>query len=611
MASKIEDYGIIADTQTVALVSKTGSMDWLCVPHFDSDACFAALVGYDDHGRWSIRPTVRMREIRQRYEGDTLILITEFICDGGKARLVDFMPPSQHRSDVFRCVEGVEGEVPLEMVLEPRFGYGADRPFVRAEATGTTLTAGPDAVHLRTRLPVDRARHRVSSYFTVHAGERIDLQLSWFQSHCPLPPPLDAERERARTREFWGSWAEQCTYQGRYREAVVRSLLTLKALTYAATGAIVAAPTASLPEELGGVRNWDYRFCWLRDATLTLHALMSGGYLTEASAFRDWVIRTIAGDPTQTQIMYDIHGGRRLTETDLGWLPGYEGARPVRIGNAASEQFQLDIHGEMLNAIYLSRRMGLPAASSDVWPSSRALIEHLERVWQLPDDGIWEVRSGRKHFTYSKVMAWVAVDRAVRLIEEFQVGAAEGQALLPELRTLRERIHQEVCERGFNPRLGAFTQYYGSEALDASVLLIPHVGFLPPQDARVQGTVAAIERYLVRDGFVLRYATEGESDGLAGSEGAFLACSFWLADNYAFAGRLDQATALFGRLLSLRNHLGLLAEEFEPRLGRQVGNFPQGFSHLALVETAHILEQAQGAQRQGAPTRAPEVPRAA
>jgi GH15 family glucan-1,4-alpha-glucosidase len=590
MASKIEDYGIVGDTQTVALVSKTGSIDWLCAPRFDSDACFASLVGYDEHGRWAIRPASPIRATRQTYDGDTLILVTEFTGDGGTARLVDFMPPSGDRSDIIRQVEGVSGAVSLVMMLEPRFGYGADRPFIQQDAGTVTFTAGPGSLRLHSDMGVQVSDRGVTAEFTLRAGERTDLQLAWFPSHRPAPPPLDVTRERARTAAFWDAWAKRCPYRGRYRDAVVRSLLTLKALTYAPTGAIVAAPTASLPEELGGVRNWDYRFCWLRDATLTLHALMAAKYVDEAAAFRDWLTRTTAGDPTETQIMYDIHGGRRLTELELDWLPGYEGSRPVRIGNAAAQQFQLDIYGEVLSAFYVGRRLGLEAAHIDVWPRAAAFIGHVERVWQQPDDGIWEVRGGRRHFTHSKIMAWVAVDRAIKLIEEFGVGADAGRSLAPRLKVLRERIHEDVCERGFNPRLGAFTQSYDSEALDASVLLMPHTGFLPATDPRVQGTVAAIEHHLLRDGFVRRYATDDRVDGLPGSEGAFLACTFWLADNYAYAGRIEEARGLFDRLLRLRNHLGLLAEEFEPRLGRQVGNFPQGFSHVALVTTAYLLE---------------------
>jgi GH15 family glucan-1,4-alpha-glucosidase len=424
---------------------------------------------------------------------------------------------------------------------------------------------------------------------TVHRGNRVSFQLGWHASHRPEPTALDPSKELERTRDYWNEWSGRCSYHGRYREPVLRSLITLKALTYQPTGAIVAAPTAGLPEELGGVRNWDYRFCWLRDTALTLSSLMMGGYVDEAANFRDWLIRAVAGDPVRLQIMYNIRGGRRLTEFELPWLPGYEGSKPVRVGNAASEQLQLDVYGEVLNCIYAARKMGLQEHPLG-FQIGLAMVESLRRIWQQPDEGIWEVRGGRKHFTFSKVMAWVAFDRAVRLIEEFGSGGGAGLEVLPLLRGVRERIHDEICDRSFNPRIGAFTQSYGSETLDASVLLMPHVGFLPASDPRLRGTVAAVEKHLIQDGFVLRYATEHGVDGLAGTEGAFLACSFWLADNYAFAGRQGDAEALFERLLGLRNHLGLLAEEYDPRLRRLIGNFPQGFSHLALITTARILE---------------------
>jgi GH15 family glucan-1,4-alpha-glucosidase len=590
MASRIEDYGMVGDMQTAAIISRGGSVDWMCAPFFDSDACFASLIGYDRHGCWAIRPTVRIRETRQRYEGDSLVLVTEFICDEGTVRCTDFMPMNQGRSDLVRRIEGVRGEVPLEMVLVPRFGYGADLPWVRTSPQGIIFTSGGNSLRLHASIPIQPSRDEVRAYFTLRAGQRADFQLGWHPSHHPSPPALDVNQEHSRTRDFWTGWAAHCNYQGRYRDAVVRSLLTLKALTFAATGGIVAAPTCSLPEEIGGSRNWDYRFCWLRDATLILEALLFGGYVEEAAAFREWMMRATAGAPDQIQIMYNIWGGRRLTEFELTWLPGYEGSQPVRVGNAAASQFQLDIYGEVLNALYLGRRQGLHEVT-DGWPVGSALLRNLEKVWQEPDEGIWEVRGGRKHFTYSKVMAWVAADRAVRIIEEFNLGREEGQALLPRLRALRVRIHDEVCERGYNPRVRAFTQSYGSTALDASVLLMTHMGFLPPSDPRMQSTVEAVERHLLRDGFVLRYNTEDEVDGLAGTEGAFLACSFWLADNYVFAGRTEEGRKLFERLLGLSNHLGLLAEEYEPRLGRQIGNFPQGFSHLAVISTARYLDQ--------------------
>jgi GH15 family glucan-1,4-alpha-glucosidase len=592
MAARIEDYGMIGNGRTAALVSRDGSIDWLCAPNFDSGACFAALVGYDRHGCWSIRPTTRLREVQHRYEGDTLVLVSEMACDGGVIRIVDFMPPSQSRCDVVRLVEGVEGEVTFEMVLEARFDYGANAAWITPDEEGVTLTSGPDSLRLRgDRLPVvDGERLRLEH--TLRKGERIRFQLVWFPSHEAAPAALDVDAERARTIDVWNEWAGRCRYQGRYRDAVIRSLITLKGLAYAPTGAIVAAPTAGLPEEIGGVRNWDYRFCWIRDASLTLQALMFGGYTDEARAFREWVMRAAAGDPSEVQIMYSIHGARRLVEMELDWLPGYEGSRPVRIGNAASNQLQLDIFGELMNTLYLGRRMGLPEIPGS-WPIAKRFLEHIEQTWQEPDDGIWEVRGGRRHFTYSKVMAWAAIDRAVRLIEEFQGGGAAGQAMVSHLRAVRERIHDEVCDRGFNAQVGAFTQSYGSSTLDASVLLIPHMGFLPATDPRMTATVAAVERDLMRDGFVLRYDTKHGTDGLAGSEGAFLACSFWLADNYAMAGRMGDAEAMFDRLLGLRNHLGLLAEEWEPRLNRQVGNFPQGFSHLALLVSVMQLERAQ------------------
>jgi GH15 family glucan-1,4-alpha-glucosidase len=591
MAAKIEDYGIVGDMQTTALISRAGSVDWLCAPYFDSDACFASLVGYDSHGRWAIRPTVPIREVRQGYEGDTLVLATEFVCEGGTARIVDFMPMNPGRSDLIRRVEGVKGKVPFEMVLAPRFGYGANLPWTRATPDGTVFTVGPDSLRLASTITTTPATDEDRAYFLVRAGDRVDFQLSCFSSHLPPPPRLGVEEELARTLAFWEEWAGRCAYRGRHREAVVRSLLTLKALTFAPTGAIVAAPTSSLPEEIGGSRNWDYRFCWLRDATLTLLPLFDSGYVEEARGFRDWLFRAIAGNPAETQIMYNIRGARRLTEFELPWLPGYEGSRPVRVGNAASDQFQLDVFGEVMNAIELSRRHGLPEMQGGL-VSGMSFVRHVEDVWQRPDDGIWEVRGGRRHFTYSKVMAWVAFDRALRLLEEFGAGAgrAEARMLIPRLHALRERVHEEVCSRGYNPEIQAFTQSYGSKALDASVLLIPKMGFLPATDPRMTSTVAVIEKDLVRDGFVLRYSTTEGVDGLPGSEGAFLACSFWLVDNYALAGRIEEAEALFERLLGLRNHLGLLAEEYAPELRRQIGNFPQAFSHLALVRSATLLD---------------------
>jgi GH15 family glucan-1,4-alpha-glucosidase len=588
MASRIEDYGMIGNTYTSALVSKMGSIDWLCAPRFDSDACFAALVGYDEHGRWSMRPTADVRETRQHYRDNTMILETEFACDGGVARLIDFMPVGS-RCDVVRIVEGIEGEVPLEMLLFIRFGYGADAPLLRKLEDGMYFMAGPDAMVLRSTLNLEYQGHRASTYFSVKKGDRVPMQLTWYASHEKAPEAIDVEKVLASTESFWREWAGRCTYQGRWRDAILRSMITLKAMTYAPTGAIVAAPTTSLPEEIGGVRNWDYRFCWLRDASLTLNSLMIGGYVEEAHAFRDWALRAVAGDPPDLQIMYNVFGGRRLTETDLDWLPGYEGSKPVRAGNAASGQFQLDVYGETLSAVYAARKMGMSGTEIS-WPVLRELVVFMEDAWQRPDDGIWEVRGGRRHFTHSKVMAWAFFDRIVKSIEEFGMGGDEGRKMLPHLRAIRNRVHYEVCSRGFNPRVQAFTQSYGSEVLDASVLVIPHYGFLPATDPRMRSTVAAMEKDLLRDGFVLRYDTRHGTDGLPGSEGAFLACTFWLADNYAYSGRIKEAEALFERLLSLRNHLGLLSEEYDSKLQRQIGNFPQAFSHLALIQTAHIIE---------------------
>jgi GH15 family glucan-1,4-alpha-glucosidase len=475
------------------------------------------------------------------------------------------------------------------MSLQVRFGYGANRPWMNRVDGGASFVAGPDSLILRSPAELELRDDRATSIIEVTQGSRIPLQLVWSVSHEGVPAPLDPEEALRATSAYWREWAGRCKYEGRWRDLVVRSLITLKAMTYAPTGAIVAAPTTSLPEELGGVRNWDYRYTWLRDASLTLDALMIGGYLDEARSFRDWLFRTVAGDPAQLQIMYDIEGNRRLTEFELPWLPGYEGSKPVHVGNAASGQFQLDVYGEMIASVYTGRTLGMTERSGG-WAPIRALIEFMEKAWQRPDDGIWEVRGGRRHFTHSKVMAWVAIDRAVRAISELGTGGEDGRSMLAHLSALRERIHAEVCERGFNSQVGAFTQSYGDVALDASVLVIPHYGFLPATDPRMVQTVAAIERKLLHDGLVRRYATEAGADGLPGSEGVFLACSFWLADNYALSGRVNDAEELFERLIGLRNHLGLLSEEYDPKSHRQIGNFPQAFSHLALVASARLID---------------------
>jgi GH15 family glucan-1,4-alpha-glucosidase len=488
-----------------------------------------------------------------------------------------------------RIIEGLDGEVPFEMLLNVRFGYGEHVPFIESTPDGVCFLSGPDALVLRIPVAVEFSGHRLSAYFPVRKGDRIPIQLTWCASHEKAPAMIDVERDLSSTEQFWKDWVARCSYQGRWRDAVVRSLVTLKAMTFAPTGGVVAAPTTSLPEALGGVRNWDYRFCWIRDSSLTLDAFMVGGYIDEARAFRDWVVRAIAGDPADLQIMYNIFGARRLTEFELNWLPGYEASKPVRVGNAASDQFQLDVYGEAMSCWYSARRMGV-GGREEGWYLVKSLLAFMENAWQRPDDGIWEVRGGRRHFTQSKVMAWVFFDRVAKGIQEFGVGGEEGRKILPHIFALRDRVHAEVCDRGFNPQLGAFTQSYGSGTLDASVLVIPHFGFLPANDPRMRGTVAAIEKHLLRDGFVLRYDTEQSNDGLPGSEGAFLACTYWLADNYAFAGRYAEAEALFERLLTLRNHLGLLSEEYDYNLRRQIGNFPQAFSHLALIMTAQNIE---------------------
>lgn len=600
MAAPLEHYGLIGDTETVALVSRSGSIDWLCLPRIDSNACFAQLLGTGSHGYWSIRPAAPVRRIDQRYRPETLILETEVSCEGGRVRVIDFMPPEERGPAhevhaLIRIVEGIEGEVPMHSDLSVRFGYGKLTPWIQIEGSRATLTSGPDALAFTSPIPFvpDWESARLESSFTLRAGQRIAFALEYFPSHLDVPKhAVDADAELARTEKFWRTWAGRCRYQGRWRDEVVRSLITLKALTYGPTGGIVAAPTTSLPEELQGVRNWDYRFCWLRDSTLTLDALLRAGYLEEAEAWRDWLMRAAAGAPAQMQIMYGIAGEHRLTEVVLPWLPGYEESRPVRIGNGAYDQFQLDAYGEVLNAFYDARVKGLPA-----YPGTPdlvlTLVDFVERNWQRPDEGIWEIRGDKKlQFTHSKLLAWVAVDRGIRLFEEFGVGRGHRvEQRMARWRALREEIRGDILERAFNPRLRAFTQAYGSDALDASVLLIPHMGFLPADDRRMLSTVAAIEKDLTWDGLVLRYSTDTGVDGLAGHEATFLICSFWLADNYAMAGRLDEAEALFDWLLSLTSPLGLLAEEYHPGLHRQLGNFPQAFSHIGLINTAYIIEE--------------------
>jgi len=593
MPSLIEDYGLIGDLHGSALVSREGSIDWLCMPRFDSEACMAALLGRDEHGHWMLYPSARVRRTSRRYRPGTMILETDYECDGGAVRLVDFMPfAGPQRHSVIRIVEGLEGTVLVTVDLVVRFGYGQNKPWITALNGDIELMTAPDALVLRTPAHLQFDDKDVWGTVSVKKGERLPFVLTWHPAEEPSPPPLDPRTTLADTDKLWTDWSQRSKYRGDYQDAVNRSLITLKAMVYAPSGGIVAAPTASLPEAIGGVRNWDYRFCWLRDATLTLDALMVGGYVEEAKAWRSWFMRAIAGAPDEAQIMYGVRGERRLTEFEIPELPGYEESRPVRIGNAASCQFQLDVYGEVVQALYEARRLGLPEAAGARVPA-RNLAKFIESAWQLPDDGIWEVRGGRRHFVHSKMMAWVAVDRFARIIDEFTDPDDDARQALPRLRALADRIHRDVLEHGFDRKQNTFTQAYNSPALDASLLLMPALEFLPASDPRVQGTIEAIEKNLLRDGFVLRYQTEHTGDGLPGTEGAFLACSFWLVDAYVYSGRRREAEALFERLLSLRNDLGLLSEEYEPRSGRLIGNFPQAFSHLALIHSASVLADAE------------------
>jgi GH15 family glucan-1,4-alpha-glucosidase len=596
----IEDYALIGDMQSAALVSRDGSVDWLCLPRFDSPACFAALLGTDQHGYWRIAPSATAEGTSQaqatrRYQTDSLILETDWQTPTGTIRVTDFMPPRDGRQPaVVRIIEGLSGSVEVDCTLVVRFGYGQVVPWMRRTHGQLLGVAGPDAVWLTTPVALTGRNCTHQATFTVQAGQRVPFVLSYMPSFQGAPEPCDPDQAQAATSRFWSDWASRCTYQGSYRDAVVRSLITLKALTYQPTGGIVAAATTSLPEDLGGVRNWDYRYCWLRDATITLEALLRTGYTDEANAWRGWLARAVAGDPSDVQIMYGVAGERRLAEWEADWLPGYHGSVPVRIGNAAVNQRQLDVYGEVTDALTLARRSGL-TADRHVWSLQRALLGFLEKHWDEPDEGIWEVRGPRRHFVHSKVMAWVAFDRAVSIAEAGLPGPAA------RWREIRDEIHQQICAQGYNAERGAFTQYYGSAQLDAAVLLIPEVGFLPPDDPRVISTVEAVQRELVSDGLVRRYqlaeqgAGQESPDGLPGSEGAFLACSFWLANALHMIGRDDEAAELFGRLLALRNDVGLLSEEYDPRYQRQVGNTPQAFSHVPLIQTALNLDQHAGA----------------
>jgi len=583
---RIEDYALIGDCQSAALVSRDGSIDWLCWPRFDSPACFAALLGTPENGRWRIAPVGEYRSVR-RYRRGTMILETDYETADGAVTLIDFMPVRTQNPDLVRMVVGRRGRVKLAMEFIVRFEYGSAVPWVTrlGEHRGIRAIAGPDKVLLCSPVSLRGRDLTTAATFEVGDGERLPFILTYCPSHFKDPQPIDAERALAQCEAFWRNWCERCSVHGEWSELVARSLMTLKALTYAPTGGMVAAPTTSLPEHIGGVRNWDYRYCWLRDATLTLLALMNGGYQEEAIAWREWLARAIAGSPNQMQIMYGLAGERRLDERELDWLPGYEGSAPVRIGNAASGQLQLDVYGEVMDALHVGRKSGL-ATHEPVWAVQRALLEHLEKVWTEPDSGIWEVRGPPRHFTHSKVMCWVAFDRAVKAVEQF---GREGP--VERWREIRERIHDDVCKNGWNEKRGAFVQFYGCDELDASLLLLPITGFLPCSDPRVRSTIEAIQRDLTQDGFVMRYRTKESIDGLPPGEGVFLACSFWLADCLILLGRRDEAYALFERCCRLANDVGLLAEEYDPRSRRQLGNFPQAFTHVALVNTAMNLSR--------------------
>ncbi|HEV8394873.1 MAG TPA: glycoside hydrolase family 15 protein [Vicinamibacterales bacterium] len=589
MSHRLEDYALIGDCETAALLSRNGSIDWLCWPRFDSGACFAALLGSEEHGRWRLSAADPDARVTRAYRGDTLILDTRIETGDGVVTVTDFMPPRGRNSDVVRLVRGTSGRVAMRMHLVLRFDYGSTVPWVSRLADGTwRAIAGPDMVTLHTPVPLRGQDLTTVAEFEVDAGQTVPFVLTHGPSHLPPPHAIEPEESLRHTEKFWADWVDaKRLADGEWAGAVTRSLITLKALTYAPTGGMVAAPTTSLPEQIGGERNWDYRFCWVRDATYTLLALMNAGFHDEARAWREWLLRAAAGAPAQMQIMYGLAGERRLTEYDVDWLPGYERSRPVRIGNAAHGQLQLDVYGEVMDALHQAREAGLSAGEPD-WALQRALLDHLAEVWRQPDQGLWEVRGDAHHFTYSKVMAWVAFERGVRAVKRFGL---EGP--LERWEALCRDIHAEVCAKAYDPGKGSFVQSYGSKELDASLLMLPMVGFLPADDPRVQGTIAAVERELLVDGFLLRYDTHSGTDGLPGGEGAFLACTFWLVDAYVLMRRFDDARGLFNRLLSLRNDVGLLSEEYDPVSRRLVGNFPQAFSHIALVNSAHNLAGAR------------------
>jgi GH15 family glucan-1,4-alpha-glucosidase len=583
MSLPIENYALVGDCHTAALVGNDGSIDWLCLPRFDSGACFAALLGGPEHGRWLLAPAAAPTQVRRRYRGDTLILETEFDTEEGSVRVIDFMPLSDKRWDIVRIVEGLSGRVDMRMELGVRFDYGSIVPWVHRSQEILLLTAGPDTLELSASVAIEGENMHSVAEFSVSAGERESFTLNYRPSHLDIDEAVDAERELSETEARWQEWSGRCTYRGPWQAAVVRSLITLKALTYKPTGGLIAAPTTSLPEWPGGTRNWDYRYCWLRDATFTLNALLLAGYEEEAAAWREWLLRAVAGSPDDLQILYGVTGVRRLDEYEIAWLPGYEKSAPVRIGNAAAKQFQLDVYGEVMDTLHLARIAGLPP-EPEAWHVQVALLKFLEAHWQLPDEGLWEIRGPRRHFTHSKIMAWVAFDRAIKDAEQ---DGLEGP--IERWRETRAAIHAQVCEKGFDSRRNSFVQSYESAYLDASLLLIPQVGFLPADDPRVLGTIAAIERDLMADGLVLRYSTATKVDGLPAGEGTFLPCSFWLADCFLLTGRREEGQALFERLLALSNDVGLFAEEYDPRAKRMLGNFPQALTHMALVNTARLL----------------------
>jgi GH15 family glucan-1,4-alpha-glucosidase len=587
---RIEDYALIGDTQTAALVGINGSIDWLCLPRFDSGACFAALLGTEDNGHWLLAPKRGRRATSRRYRDRSLVLVTEWQTKTGTVRVTDFMPPRSGQPNLVRLVEGISGTVDMKTELVLRFDYGRLVPWVRRVGGDICAASGPDAVCLRANVPMHGEGLKTRGEFTVRKGETVHFVLSWHPSFEPPNEPPHPGGALERTLTWWRDWCERGRYEGLYAREVQDSLMVLKAMTYGPTGGLVAAPTTSLPEEIGGVRNWDYRYCWVRDASFSLWALHVGGYTDEARAFVDWLLRAAGGDPGNLQTLYGPAGESRLPEFELDWLPGYEGSLPVRIGNAASTQFQLDVYGEVLDTLHLARQFGL-GTGVDAWKLAKHLVEFVVEHWQDPDEGIWEVRGPRRHFTHSRVMAWVALDRAVKAIEKHNLDGP-----LEKWRRVRQEIHDEVLEKGFDKQRNTFTQYYGSSELDASLLMIPLVHFLPATDPRMRGTIEAIQRELMVDGFVLRYPTEKTDDGLPPGEGSFLACTFWLVDNLALTGQLDEATEIFERMLALRNDVGLLAEEYDSRRGRQVGNFPQAFTHVGLVNSAYNLNRAKKAR---------------